>query len=225
MKEPSYKLMLYSVRHLETKQKAYKTKMFIADDDYDKVLTKYYQLLENNGEVLFPKKVNFRGETIHHELAILSNTGEGLVKIKDEEAKIVRTVRRVNKDEYVIIKTSQYLIEEKFKHWNSGAMITFQELVKKFFVLFDGVRFVTILNNKIVIEHETMDLMDLLILKNVDDSYRISTLLYQYCNSVGLSNKVVFYEEPFGQEKYDYYDKISKRLGIKRSQLIKISTR
>ncbi len=220
----AYKLVLYAIRHTPKGQKGRKLKLISQSNNQDEVLAEYFKLLGTN-DPFFPKKVNYKGEFIHFELTVLSKDDPTPDIVYDERSQVAHRIKSKTNDGYSVFKTSVYQVEESFKHWNSQKMLNFSEIAKKFFVVLSGNRVVTLLNNKIIIEDDSVDAMDMLIFQNLDESFRMFEYLYEYCVSIGIGFKVNFVDEPTRVKKSKFYDKVVDKLGVKRNYLQKVSTR
>jgi hypothetical protein len=189
---------------------------------------KYLQYLENN-QVFFPIKWAALGKPVQYELLLLGNWGDKMTKYRAPSG-VVYDVNLDTKDKLLIkdklfIKDIQpYYVEEKFKHYNAHKMIKFKDVVK---LMVNEVysKILLSFNNKVYLEIVEKDEIHLFILKNKADAER----LYQTVKNFYYQNQLTdcfFFTKPLrGAELTELYARISKKLGIRRYELKKISTK
>ena len=183
---------------------------------------KYYEYLANN-QIIFPKRWDWLGNPLTYELLLLGNWGEAMEVYKAPSG-VVYNVGRKTKDGFLIKDIQPYLIEEKIKYYNQRKMVTFKDVVK-IMVREKYTKTMLTFNNKLLIEIYEKDVLHLFILKNKMDAQRLYDEIKKFYHANNISDCFFFQPPPRGVEQYDFYQRISDKLGISRVELRKISTR
>ena len=74
------------------------------------------------------------------------------------------------------------------------------------------------------IEYFENDDVDLYVLKNCDDAYRLSETIKQFANVNGLHN-FIFFQEPTLENKVRIYDTLQEKYGVTREYMYRLGTR
>lgn len=166
-----------------------KTKTLLESFKVDEIMEEYNRLLEENKDVKFPTRyIKIKGKIIQAKNEILI-----IKKRKDDEPNpllkndIGQYVEHeiVDKDKYIIIEKAPYEIEDTFSVF--GYHPQFQRKDYRFIlnelILNEPNKFHSIVcyRNKLVIEHDDDNDMDIIICKNVDDTHRLYLTLQEDC--------------------------------------------
>lgn len=211
MKNPKYKVVLY--------QNGKRTKTFAYFRTYPEAQLYYTQLIEDN-QVFFAKEVNWLGVKLEFEIAILGKKGKKLTHIENELG-IKTQITMQEGSEFFIKDISPYFIEEKFKYWNKNEMFTFRDLIKRVLMRTLTTKVVYCFNNKVLIIDDETDDYHLFIVKCEYDSVRLVDLIRKFCVTNNTNNVLFFYEN---FNTGEMYPKIIEKLGIKRTELWKVTT-
>lgn len=114
--------------------------------------TFYNNLIKESSEVIFPKKIE-NGKDSHYELALLQNktNQHNDIYMTDE---LGRNVRVVLEDEsFEMVKIKPYEVEELIYDTQKKQKISTPELIKSY-LKGDGVKMVSTLNNKFIIQKD-----------------------------------------------------------------------
>lgn len=128
----------------------------------------YKSLMEKSDNVIFDKKYE-NGFECSYELGLLEKTtGTFLpVFLKDELGRNIKI--NLEDEDYNITLINKYYTEELILDYQTNNKITSHEFIKKY-LSGDGLKLVSKLNNKIVVQND--DVFYLFTLKNDDDSDR-----------------------------------------------------
>lgn len=187
---------------------------------YSDAIDFYNQKLADN-QTIFHKEINWLGEPMEHELILLGIGGKS-VTTKPNGMGGQTEIKMKPGSKYVIKRVERYYIEEQFKYWNINKMITFKDLIKDVVLYNNHPKSVYRFNNKLLIIDDINDNYHLFIVKCKYDSVRLINLLRKFCQANG-NVKIFFLYNYFN--KRELYAKISEKLGIKRNEIKKITTR
>lgn len=135
----------------------------------------YKSILEKNDEVIFETK-HENGNYVDYEIALLEKKGNTLFPIytKDEMGRNVKL--EFDDDEYNIVKISPYKVAEQIHDYQTKNRISVETFINKYLSK-TGVKLVSKLNNKIVVQNE--DNVNLFTMKNELDAQRLIENLTQ----------------------------------------------
>ena len=135
----------------------------------------YKSILEKNDEVIFETK-HENGNYVDYEIALLEKKGNTLFPIytKDEMGRNVKL--EFDDDEYNIVKISSYRVPEQIHDYQTKNRISVETFINKYLSK-TGVKLVSKLNNKIVVQNE--DNVNLFKMKNELDAQRLIENLTQ----------------------------------------------
>lgn len=135
----------------------------------------YKSILEKNDEVIFETK-HENGNYVDYEIALLEKKGNTLFPIytKDEMGRNVKL--EFDDDEYNIVKISPYKVPEQIHDYQTKNRIGVETFINKYLSK-TGVKLVSKLNNKIVVQNE--DNINLFTMKNELDAQRLIENLTQ----------------------------------------------
>lgn len=178
----------------------------------------YDDLIEKSNSVIFPKEFE-TGEPSNFELGLLTKTVESLFPIytTDELGRQIKV--EIEDPDWNIIKITPYRIEEEIYDVQTKDKITTPELIRKYLKQ-DGIKMVSKLNNKIVIQKD--DEVKLFSLKNEYDSHRFIETISQYFLSKNRIDTMFISDSSSAQKKYLYNLLESK--GIDKKVLYRKST-
>lgn len=136
----------------------------------------FKSLMEKSDNVIFDKKYE-NGLECGYELALLEKTtGTFLpVFLKDELGRNIKI--SLDDEDYNITLIKKFYIEELFLDYQTGNKIDSNEFIKKY-LNGDGLKLISKLNNKIVVQNE--DIFNLFTFKNDDDSDRFIDSLTEH---------------------------------------------
>lgn len=131
--------------------------------------------MEKNEDVIFETK-HENGNYVDYEIALLEKKGNTLFPIytKDELGRNVKL--EFDDDEYNIIKISPYRVPEQIQDYQTKNRISIETFINKYLSK-TGVKLVSKLNNKIVVQNE--DNINLFTMKNELDAQRLIETLTQ----------------------------------------------
>lgn len=135
----------------------------------------YKSILEKNNDVIFETK-HENGNYVDYEIALLEKKGNTLFPIytKDEMGRNVKL--EFDDDEYNIVKISPYKVPEQIHDYQTKNRIGVETFINKYLSK-TGVKLVSKLNNKIVVQNE--DNINLFTMKNELDAQRLIENLTQ----------------------------------------------
>jgi len=136
----------------------------------------FKSLMDKSDSVIFDKKYE-NGLGCGYELALLEKTtGTFLpVFLKDELGRNIKI--SLDDEDYNITLIKKFYIEELFLDYQTGNKIDSNEFIKKY-LNGDGLKLISKLNNKIVVQNE--DIFNLFTFKNDDDSDRFIDSLTEH---------------------------------------------
>ena len=128
----------------------------------------YKNLLDENEDIIFDTKTQ-NGNSVKYELALLEKKGNQLFPIytKDEYGRNVKL--EFDNDEYNIIKISEYREPELIHDYQTKNKINVNTFLNKYLSK-QGVKMVSKLNNKIIVQNE--EDINLFVLKSDNDALR-----------------------------------------------------
>jgi hypothetical protein len=124
----------------------------------------------------------------------------------------------------VIKEIQPYLIEEKFKHYNTQKMITFKDLIT-LLMKEKYSKSIIAFHNKIAIEIFETEEIELFILKNKNDAKRLYHLIKKFYYDNKMTDCFFFNKPQNYMELITFYEKIHQKTGMTKTQVTKQSTR
>lgn len=178
-------------------------------------------------DIFFPKTKIYRDKKlvdVNYEILLLKKKDENDVNrvIKNELGKFVEEV--LDDDDWVIIETSYYPVEETFNVSGANRKLTAKEIVDHVVMANKqkkSPKQLLMLNNKIVIEG-----LDLFIItcKDIDETIRFYNKIRTYCFDNKISDIIFFGLIPKENRKV-WYKKIHERTGIGYNRLYRSNSR
>ena len=177
--------------------------------------------------IFFPKTKIYRDKKlvdVNYEILLLKKRTEEDVNriIKNELGKFVEEV--VDDDDWVIISTAPYLIEETFNISGANRKLTAKEIVD--YVVIPNKqkktpKQVLMINNKIVVEGLELYLVTC---KDIDETIRLYNKIRTYCfeNKIG---DIIFFGSVPKENRKVWYKKIHERTGIGYNRLYRSNSR
>ena len=177
--------------------------------------------------IFFPKTKIYRDKKlvdVNYEILLLKKRTEEDVNriIKNELGKFVEEV--VDDDDWVIISTAPYLIEETFNISGANRKLTAKEIVD--YVVIPNKqkktpKQVLMINNKIVVEGLELYLVTC---KDIDETIRLYNKIRTYCfeNKIG---DIIFFGSIPKENRKTWYKKIHERTGISYNRLYRSNSR
>ena len=177
--------------------------------------------------IFFPKTKIYRDKKlvdVNYEILLLKKRTEEDSNriIKNEIGKFVEET--VDDNEWVIVSTAPYLIEETFNVSGANRKLTAKEIVD-YVVLPNkqkkAPKQVLMLNNKIVVEGLELYLITC---KDIDETIRLYNKIRTYCfdNKVG---DIIFFGSIPKENRKVWYKKIHERTGIGYNRLYRSNSR
>lgn len=150
--------------------------------------------------IIFDKAFE-NGKESSYEIALLQNNENSLdeVYLKDEFGRNIKVV--LEDDQYEMMKIRKYRLEEKIYDVKKQSKISVDQLIKTY-LKGDGVKMVSTLNNKFVIQKDT-DLF-LFSLKSEDESKRFIDCISGYFYRIGRKDCLFVKDTSSPQKKYLY---------------------
>jgi hypothetical protein len=160
----------------------------------------YDDLINESNSVIFHKEYE-SGVSSNFELGLLTKNVEGLFPIytTDELGRQIKV--EIEDPEWKIIKIIPYKIEEELYDIQTEEKIKTPDIIKKYLKQ-DGVKMISKLNNKIIIQKD--DDIKLFSLKNEYDSHRFIETLSQYFMSKNRMDVMCISDSSSAQKKYLY---------------------
>jgi hypothetical protein len=151
-------------------------------------------------DIIFDKTFE-NGKESSYEIALLQNNENSLdeVYLKDEFGRNIKVV--LEDDQYEMMKIRKYRLEEKIYDVKKQSKISVDQLIKTY-LKGDGVKMVSTLNNKFVIQKDT-DLF-LFSLKSEDESKRFIDCISGYFYRIGRKDCLFVKDTSSPQKKYLY---------------------
>jgi hypothetical protein len=178
-------------------------------------------------EVHLPKKRVYKDKKlteVYYNIILLKKRVEGdkSISVRDRYGKLLESF--MEDPEWVVLSRSEYSIEEQFSVTGANRKLNFYEIVK--YVLLPKIsektpKQVFILNNKIVIEGDTLNVITC---KDVEEAVRVYNKLRVYCfeNKVGY---VLFFGSVAKDGKKFWYKRIHDITGMDYNRLYRKSSR
>jgi hypothetical protein len=188
---------------------------------YTNAIKKYKTILSGNN-VYFPKKVLWDGSETDYELVLIA-------PVKNKTKKFFRNklgalVKIKPKGEFSIKHVSEYKIEEVFRDKIKNKKIIFKDVIKNIIKKHDLTPVIHVLNNKLYIEYFDDDDINLYILKNCDDAYRLCETIRNFANVNNLVN-IIYFQEPSLENKTRIYNLLNERYKINKEYMYRLGTR
>ena len=178
----------------------------------------FYETKLSQNKIYFDKQVE-NGKVCDFELAFIEidPTEFDNYFIKDNLGRQVKV--QTDDPKYKIVKTSNYKIEDFIYDIQKNKRLGFISFIKNY-IPKEGIKLISKLNNKIVIQNDT----DIFIfsLKSEGDSKRFLTILEDYMLSTNRLDCIIVSDDCNKQKKY-LYELLSSK-GISKSMLYKKST-
>lgn len=178
-------------------------------------------------DIFFPKTKIYRDKKlvdVNYEILLLKKRDENDVNrvIKNELGKFVEEV--LDDNDWVIIETSYYPVEETFNVSGANRKLTAKEIVDHVVMANKqkkSPKQLLMLNNKIVIEG-----LDLFIVtcKDIDETIRLYNKIRTYCFDNKIVDIIFFGSIPKDNRKV-WYKKIHERTGIGYNRLYRSNSR
>lgn len=211
MKNPKYKVVLY--------ENGKRLKTFAGFRVYPEALEYYNNKIKSN-KTFFPKEINWLGRELDYEIAILGKKGRKLTKVQNDMG-ISIPIEMSPEAQFFIKDIHPYYIEEKFKYWNKNEMFTFKDLIKRTLMRTSTTKIVYNFNNKVLIVDDDTDDHHIFIVKCQSDAVRLVDTMRHFCIANNTTNVLFFYHN---FEVTEMFDKLVKKLGIRRTELHKVTT-
>ena len=160
----------------------------------------YKNLLDENQDVIFDIKTQ-NGRPVNYELALLEKKGNQLFPIytKDEYGRNVKL--EFDNDEYNIIKISEYREAELIHDYQTKNKINVNTFLNKYLSK-QGVKMVSKLNNKIIVQNE--EDINLFVLKSDNDALRFIESLTERFVKLKRGDCMFVNDSSAPQKKYLY---------------------
>jgi hypothetical protein len=175
----------------------------------------------------FPKKQVYKSkiltEVFYHVLLIKKReAGDKSIIVRDKYGKLLESF--MENPEWVVLGSSEYNIEEQFSVTGANRKLDLNEIIN--YVLLPKItdknpKQVLILNNKVVVEGVTLNLITC---KNMDETVRLYNKLRSYCYENKISNIIFFGSIPKTDKKI-WYKKIHEITGVGYNRLYRKSSR
>lgn len=151
-------------------------------------------------DIIFDKTFE-NGKESSYEIALLQNNENSLdeVYLKDEFGRNIKVILEDN--QYEMMKIRKYRLEEKIYDVKKQSKISVDQLIKTY-LKGNGVKMVSTLNNKFVIQRDT-DLF-LFSLKSEDESKRFIDCISGYFYRIGRKDCLFVKDTSSPQKKYLY---------------------
>lgn len=151
-------------------------------------------------DIIFEKTFE-NGKESSYEIALLQNNENSSdeVYLKDEFGRNIKVI--LEDDQYEMMKIRKYRLEEKIYDVKKQTKISVDQLIKTY-LKGDGVKMVSTLNNKFVIQKDT-DLF-LFSLKSEDESKRFIDCISGYFYRIGRKDCLFVKDTSSPQKKYLY---------------------
>ena len=188
---------------------------------YGNAIKKYRDLLSEN-TTFFPKETLWNGSKTDYEL-VLTAPPKNKAKefFRNEFGAVVKIKTSGN---FVIKQVTKYSVEEVFRDKLNNKKLQFKDLIKYLLKKSNTTCVIYVINNKLFIEYFENDDVDLYVLKNCDDAYRLSETIKQFANVNGLHN-FIFFQEPTLENKVRIYDTLQEKYGVTREYMYRLGTR
>lgn len=184
---------------------------------YKKANLFYKEKLKESGDIIFQRNYE-NGVKCEYELAMIG-IGENNddLFIKDELGRQSKV--EVNKNGFYIKKISPFNIEEKLLDYQTKKKITVHQLIRRYLKK-DGLKLVSKLNNKIVIQND--DDFNLFTLKTIFDADKFIDSISNHFRDIGRSD-CMFVKDTSTTQRKDLYEILIKS-GFPKRYLTRLST-
>jgi hypothetical protein len=188
---------------------------------YTNAIKKYKSLLKGN-KIYFPKKTLWDGSYTDYELVLIAPAKNKTKEFFRNEFGAVVKIKP--KGDFSIKWINYYEIEEVFRDKLNNKKIVFKDLIKNLIKKHELTPVIYVLNNKIYIEYFDDDGVDLYVLKNCDDAYRLSETIKNFASANSLVN-FIYFQEPSLENKTRIYDLLQNKYQITREYMYRLGTR
>ena len=187
----------YMVVLFKNKTKKKIIKKFIT---FNRAKSFYDNLVKESNEVIFNVEVE-AGKECKYEIGLVEMSSKQLVPVymTDEFGRSVKV--KLNEDGMTLFQINPYKKEELIYDIKEGKKITVQELIKKY-LKGDGLKMVSVLNNKIVVQEE--EKINLFTLKSEKESSRLVDCLSLYFFKIKRGDCLFIKDYSSTQRKYLY---------------------
>jgi hypothetical protein len=160
----------------------------------------YDNLIKESQEVIFNVEVE-SGEECKYEIGLVEMSGKQLVPVymTDEFGRSIKV--KLDDEGMTLLQISQYKKEELIYDVKESKKITVQELIKKY-LRGDGMKMVSVLNNKVVVQQE--EKFYLFTLKNEQESSRFVDCLSLHFFKIKRGDCLFVKDYSSAQRKYLY---------------------
>ena len=160
----------------------------------------YDNLVKESNDVIFNVEVE-AGKKCKYEIGLVEMSSKQLVPVymTDEFGRSVKV--KLNEDGMTLFQINPYKKEELIYDIKDGKKITVQELIKKY-LKGDGLKMVSVLNNKIVVQEE--EKINLFTLKSEKESSRLVDCLSLYFFKIKRGDCLFIKDYSSTQRKYLY---------------------
>jgi hypothetical protein len=160
----------------------------------------YDNLIKESQEVIFNVEIE-AGKECKYELGIIEMSGKQLVPVymTDEFGRSIKV--KLDEDGMTLFQIANYKKEELIYDVKESKKITVQELIKKY-LKGDGMKMVSVLNNKVVVQQE--EKFHLFTLKNEQESSRFVDCLSFYFFKIKRGDCLFVKDYSSAQRKYLY---------------------
>ena len=188
---------------------------------YTNAIKNYRSMIKNN-KVYFNKETLWNGSKTDYELGLTApNKNKAKEYFRNEFGAMVKIKTKGN---FVLKQINKYFVEEVFTDKLNNKKIVFRDLIKYLLKKKDTTCVIYVINNKVFIEYFENDDVDLYVLKNKDDAYRLSETIKEFVNVNQLTN-FIFFQDPTLENKIRIYDLLQEQYKITREYMYRIGTR
>ena len=160
----------------------------------------YDNLVKESNDVIFNVEVE-AGKECKYEIGLVEMSSKQLVPVymTDEFGRSIKV--KLNEDGMTLFQINPYKKEELIYDIKEGKKITVQELIKKY-LKGDGLKMVSVLNNKIVVQED--EKLNLFTLKTEKESSRLVDCLSLYFFKIKRGDCLFIKDYSSTQRKYLY---------------------
>lgn len=187
----------YMVVLFKNKTKKKIIKKFIT---FKKAKSFYDKLVSESNDVIFNVEVE-AGKECKYEIGLVELSSKQLVPVymTDEFGRSIKV--KLNEDGMTLFQINPYKKEELIYNIKDGKKITVQELMKKY-LRGDGLKMISVLNNKIVVQEE--EKLNLFTLKTEKESSRLVDCLSLHFFKIKRGDCLFIKDYSSTQRKYLY---------------------
>jgi len=194
-----------------------------------KKIIKSFKTYENakkfyDGKIVGNKDIRFNtlfenGKSCSFEIGLLEKNSKNFDSyfIKDELGRQIKV--ELDNSDYTIISVSELLVEELIYDIQTSSKISFDKFVKNYLPK-DGLKLVSKINNKIVVQND--DKFNCFSLKSVNESGRFLDVLGKFLQDKNRMDCILVPDSSKSQKKYIY--DILEKGGIPKSKLYRTYT-